>query len=328
MFKKTYAQIIDAIAQANHVLIVSHRKPDGDTIGSGLALRHYCATLGKPVTNFCIDPAAEYLHFLPDAYQLGPHNEVWESPDVDVVIVVDSGDLRYAGVAELVTQLPSPYTLINIDHHVTNPGYGTINLVDSTASSTCEIVYHLLDSVRAVDHSIATCLLTGLITDTGNLTNLATSASAVHVASKLVAKGANLSLIGKHALNHRPFNTLRLWGRALERLHEDPKTGMVVTVLTLQDIHECNADDEAVSGISNFLNGLDEAAHKAILVLTQTEPGVIKGSLRTTNPLLDVTEFAKLYGGGGHKKAAGFTMSGNLAITPTGYVVNPHPNRH
>lgn len=328
MFNKTYAHIIDTIHQAKHILIVSHRKPDGDTIGSALALRHYCSSLGKAVTNFCVDPAAEYLHFLLDANQLGPHQTIWQSADVDVVIVVDSGDLRYAGVADFVPQLPGPITLINIDHHVTNPGYGDINLVDSTASSTCEIVYHLLDSVRAVDHSIATCLLTGLITDTGNLTNLATTASAVQVASKLVAKGANLSLISKHALHHRPFNTLRLWGRALERLHEDPKTGMVVTALTLQDIHECNADDEAVSGISNFLNGLDEAAHKAILVLTQTAPHVIKGSLRTTNPLLDVTEFAKLYGGGGHKKAAGFTMSGNLEITPTGYVIHPDTNSH
>ena len=122
MFKKTYAQIIDAIAQANHVLIVSHRKPDGDTIGSGLALRHYCATLGKPVTNFCIDPAAEYLHFLPDAYQLGPHNEVWESPDVDVVIVVDSGDLQYAGIHHLIED--RNLTIINIDHHVTNKNFG------------------------------------------------------------------------------------------------------------------------------------------------------------------------------------------------------------
>lgn len=323
MFKKTYVQIIETIQQAKHVLIVSHRKPDGDTIGAGLALRHYCRNLDKAVTNFCLDPVAEYLHFLPEATALGPHHGIWSSPNVDVVMVVDAGDLHYAGVADLIPKLPGRYRLVNIDHHVTNPGYGHINLVDSTTSSTCEIVYHLLDSVRAIDHTIATCLLTGLITDTGNLTNLATTASAVEVASRLVAKGANLSLISKHALQYRPFNTLRLWGRALERLHEDPKTGMVVTALSLQDIHDCNADDEAVSGISNFLNGLDQAATKAILVLTQTAPDVIKGSLRTTNPLLDVTEFAKLYGGGGHKKAAGFTLAGNLEIILNDYVIHP-----
>jgi phosphoesterase RecJ-like protein len=323
MLNASHSQIIVALQQAHHVLIVSHRKPDGDTIGSGLALRHYCLRLGKQVTNYCVDAPADYLQFLPDAHTLGPQSSAWSNKDVDVVVVVDSGDLNYAGVADLVPLLPGPYTLINIDHHVTNPKYGQLNLVDSDASSTCEIVYHLLNSVDAVDHTIATCLLTGLITDTGNLTNLATTASAVAVASKLVAKGANLSLIAKHALQHRPFNTLRLWGKALERLHEDPKTGMIVTALTLEDIHDCNVDDEAVSGISNFLNGLDQAANKAVLVLTQTAPDVIKGSLRTTNPLIDVAEFAKLHGGGGHKKAAGFTIAGNLELTPTGYVIHP-----
>jgi phosphoesterase RecJ-like protein len=177
--------------------------------------------------------------------------------------------------------------------------------------------------VRAVDRRTATCLLTGLITDTGSFSNLATTASAVDVAAKLLAKGANLPQISKQALQYRPYNSLKLWGRALERLHEDPTTGMIVTAVTLQDIHECNADEEAVSGISNFLNGLDQAAEKIIMVLAQSQPGVIKGSLRTTHPLLDVTEFAKLYGGGGHKKAAGFSLTGTLELTPTGYVIKP-----
>lgn len=318
-----HADILGVLQSGNHILIVSHRKPDGDTIGSGLALRHYALGLGKRVTNYCVDAPAEYLQFLPDAHLLGPQPRVWDDATVDVVVVVDSGDLRYAGVADFVPRLPGKYTLIDIDHHVTNPKYGQLNLVDSEASSTCEIVYHLLNSANAIDHTIATCLLTGLITDTGNLTNLATTASSVEVASKLVAKGANLSLIAKHALQHRPLNTLRLWGKALERLHEDPQTGMIVTALTLEDIHGCNVDDEAVSGISNFLNGLDQAADKAILVLTETEPGLIKGSLRTRNPLIDVTEFAKLHNGGGHKKAAGFSIKGTLEITPNGYVIHP-----
>ncbi|MFA6475266.1 MAG: DHH family phosphoesterase [Patescibacteria group bacterium] len=323
MFNAIHTEIITALQQANHVLIISHRKPDGDTIGAGLAIRHYCHSLNKPVQNYCLDPAADYFHFLPEANTLGPQNNVWLDKSIDVIVVVDAGDLGYAGVAEQIAGLPQKYTLINIDHHVTNTNFGQINLVASTASSACEVVYHLLESVRAIDHTIATCLLTGLITDTGNLTNLATTASAVQVASRLVSKGANLAHITKQALNHRTYTTLKLWGRALQRLHEDAKTGMVVTTLTLEDLLDCQADDEDISGISNFLNGLDQSADKAILVLVQTAPDVIKGSLRTTNPLLDVTEFAKLYGGGGHKKAAGFTTSGTLTLTPTGYAITP-----
>lgn len=319
-----YQKIIQTMSQAQRILTVSHRKPDGDTIGSALALAHYAERLGKPYHCFCIDSPASYLQFLPKARELGPHTEVWSRPDIDVIIVVDAGDLKYAGVDQYIANLPQHYTLINIDHHVTNTGYGHINLVDSSASSACEIVYRLLNSVRAIDRNIATCLLTGLITDTGSFSNLATTASAIDTASQLLAKGANLPQISKQALQYRPYNTLKLWGRALERLHEDPKTGMIVTAVTLEDIHECNADEEAVSGISNFLNGLEQANTHAVLVLTQSQPDLIKGSLRTTNPLIDVTEFAKLYGGGGHKKAAGFTLKGNLAVTPNGYVITPN----
>lgn len=323
MVKQLHQRIISILAGARRVLIVSHRKPDGDTIGAALALAHYCNRIGKPYSCFCIDAPAPYLQFLPKAHEVKNDPNAWVAPDLDVVVVVDAGDLQYAGVDQLVTTIPGKYTLINIDHHVTNPGYGQVNLVDSTASSTCEIVYHLLDSVQAVDRNIATCLLTGLITDTGSFSNLATTASAVDVAAKLLAKGANLPQISRQALQYRPYNTLKLWGRALERLHEDPSTGMVVTAVTLDDIHECNADDEAVSGISNFLNGLDQAAEKIILVLTESQPGLVKGSLRTTNPLLDVTEFAKLYGGGGHKKAAGFSVAGTLELTSRGYAIKP-----
>lgn len=323
MFNDTCAQIIATIRRAQRVLLISHKKPDGDTIGSNLALAQFCASENIPYTCYCVDAPADYMQFLPKANELGPNESAWSDPTIDVVIAVDCGDLKYAGVDQKITLLPSPHTLINIDHHVTNPNYGDINLVDSTASSACEVVYRLLDSIRAINHSIATCLLTGLITDTGSFSNLGTTSSAVAAASALMAKGANLSQISKQALQHRPYNTLRLWGRALERLHEDPKTGMIVTALTLDDIHDCNADEEAVSGISNFLNGLEQAAEKIIMVLTQSQPGVIKGSLRTTNPLLDVTEFAKLHGGGGHKKAAGFTLNGTLEITPYGYTINP-----
>lgn len=323
MVKQVHQRIVSVLAAAKRILIVSHRKPDGDTIGAALALAHYCERLNKVYQCFCIDAPTPDLQFLLKAHEVTNDVRAWQAPDLDVVVVVDAGDLKYAGVDQLIKTIPNKYTLINIDHHVTNPGYGDINLVDGSASSTCEIIFHLLDGIRAIDRNVATCLLTGLITDTGSFSNLATTASAIEAAARLVAKGASLPQISKHTLRYRPYNMLKLWGRALERLHEDSKTGMIVTAITLDDIHDCKADDEAVSGISNFLNSLDQAAEKIILVLTQSQPGLIKGSLRTTNPLLDVTEFAKLYGGGGHKKAAGFSVAGTLELTPAGYVIKP-----
>lgn len=317
----SYADIITALHKSLGVIIVCHRKPDGDTAGAALALAHYLESQQTPYSLYCVDAVGPELSFLPKADQIGPHEDVWNSSEFDTIVVFDTGDLGHAGVAEKVNSLSR--TLINIDHHHTNQRYGDYNLVLSDASSTCEIVYYLLDSVRAVTREIANCLLTGVVTDTGSFSNLATTATSVEAASQLVAKGANLSHITRQTLQHRPLATLRLWGRALERLHIDSKTGMVVTAIGLNDINECNADDEAVSGISNFLNGLEQAAEKAVMVLTQSQPGVIKGSLRTTNPLIDVSEFAKLHGGGGHKKAAGFTIKGTLTITDHEYSITP-----
>lgn len=315
--------ILTAVQTASHSILVSHRNPDGDTLGSALAMRHYIESLGKQATNYCVNEAPAYLHFLPQAHTVGPHESVWSDPSVDLVIVLDTSDASHAGVAQYINPAGSvrPWPVVVIDHHFTNEAYGDVNLIQDKASSTCELVYAVLQSANAITQPIATCLLTGLVTDTGSFSNLATTASSIHAASDLLRYGADMQRIARHTLHYRPFTTLKLWGRALERLHEDPKTGMIVTFITLQDIDECKADDEAVSGISNFLNSLQQAAEKAVLVLTQTAPGAIKGSLRTTSPLIDVSEFAKIHGGGGHKKAAGFTIKGTLRETLHGYEI-------
>ena len=327
--------IIRRLLASRHVLLVSHRGPDGDTLGSALALALFLERNNIQFTTFCLDETPPYLQYLPKSYLVGPHHHAWSNPNVDTVVVVDTSDAHHAGVHEYLeaikehranqlSQFPQqpPTEIITIDHHATNQGYGDVNYIESDASSACELVYNILRDANAIDHAIATCLLTGIITDTGSFSNLATTSSSIHAASDLISKGANVGLIQKHALHHRPYNTLKLWGRALERLHEDPRTGMVVTVITHTDILECNADGEAVSGISNLLNGLESAAEKGIMVLSQSTPGVVKGSLRTTSPLIDVSEFAKLYGGGGHKKAAGFSINGTLTYsTQQGYVI-------
>lgn len=318
--------ILHQLLNSRHVLLVCHRGPDGDTLGSALALAQYLDNNGISSTVFCVDTPPPYLQYLPKSYLVGPHHTAWQDPSVDTIVVVDTSDPNHAGITDYLRHIKETrsdeVTTITIDHHATNQGYGDINYIESEASSACELVYNILRDANGITHDIATCLLTGIITDTGSFSNLATTASAIHAASDLVSQGANVPVIQKNALHHRPYNTLKLWGRALERLHEDHRTGMIVTVITQDDVLECNADGEAISGISNFLNGLRDAADKGILVLSQSRPGVIKGSLRTTSPLIDVSEFAKLYGGGGHKKAAGFSIEGTLNYSPHhGYVI-------
>lgn len=312
-YKTIYKKILNEIDRAHRVMLVMHQKPDGDTVGSALAMAHYLDTVKKPHTCFCVDELSPTLKFLPGSQKVTNDDAEWHPvrAEFDLVIVFDSGDLKYAGIDTYIDRLTHNFKIINIDHHETNKDYGHHNLVIRNASSTCEIVHDLLHSVDALNKEIATCLMTGLVTDTGGFTNLATTASSIEAASKLLLKGANMKAIAHKTIKNKSLATLKLWGRALERLSS--ADGLVTTVITQQDMQECGAGLEALEGVSNFLNSLDkETDAKAILVLAEQEPGMIKGSFRTTHPLIDVAKLATLFGGGGHKKAAGFTIPGEL----------------
>lgn len=327
--RQKYKDILSAIDSANHIMMVMHQKPDGDTSGACLALAHYMDTLEKNYTCFCIDELSPTLRFMPGSHKITTEEHHWhpKKATFDLLIVLDSGDLRYAGVADYVDQLTHDFTIINIDHHATNTAYGDHNLVITTASSTCEIVHNILDSTNALNKNIATCLMTGLVTDTGCFTNLATSASAIETGARLLKKGVSMNHITKHTMDNRKYAALKLWGRALERLQKTPY-GIVATVITQQDLEECGSGKEAVEGVANFLNSLDEEVEApAILVLSEREKGLIKGSFRTTHPLIDVSKFATILGGGGHKKAAGFTVPGKIILEGNRWSVQPlHQN--
>lgn len=309
-----YTQIFHEIDRAKHVMLVMHQKPDGDTAGACLAVAHYLDTIQKPHTCFCVDALSPTLRFLPGMEKMTSESRHWhpDQANFDLLIVFDAGDLKYSGIDHYVDKLTHDFTIINIDHHATNTQFGDHNLVVTNASSTCEIVHHLLNSVQALNKEMATCLMTGLVTDTGGFTNLATTASAVEAASQLLLKGANIKSIAKRTLRTRSVNTLKLWGRALERLQMTP-SGVVVTVITHADMEECDAPEHAIEGVANFLNAIDDqTGAKAVLFLSEREPGIVKGSIRTKHPLIDVSKLATLLGGGGHQKAAGFTVPGHL----------------
>ncbi len=302
-------QIREEINKAQKILLLSHKKPDGDTSGSNLALHIYLKRMGKDITSFCLDELPEYLKFLPQSNLL-TNNHLVFSENYDLVIILDSGSLEYAGVANLLTALTNDYKLINIDHHATNPLYGDINLVVTSASSTAEVVFRLLKDWNIDwNNQIATCLACGIITDTGGFLNPATNYQSLLAASELVDNGANINKIIQITLSKNNLLDLKIWGKAFERLTTVPKYGLVYTFLTTEDFIEAGVDGTAVNNLINFLQLLKEA--RLVLLLTE-EKGMIKGSFRTTEKDLDVSELAKLMGGGGHKKAAAFSFPGKL----------------
>ena len=307
--KNSSQAIYNEIKLAKKILLISHQKPDGDTLGANFALAAYLRQIGKTADSFCFDPLPAYLKFLPQSEKLSSDHLLFQQ-SYDLIIIVDSSNLEMTGVKELLAVIKAPKKIINIDHHVSNPHYGDINLVINDSSSTCEIVYRLLKDWQINwTADIAQNLACGIMTDTGGLKNPGTSYQAVTAVSELVNLGANLAKITKQALQNTKLNQLKLWGRALERLTKSPNYSLVYTWLTQKDYQECQASEEDSEGLSNFLHILKEG--EVILVLKESQNGLIRGSLRTSSDI-DLSQLAGLFGGGGHKKAAGFSLPGKL----------------
>ncbi|MBU0597795.1 bifunctional oligoribonuclease/PAP phosphatase NrnA [Patescibacteria group bacterium] len=319
-FFPIFQKIKDEIDKANKVIVITHQNPDGDALGSLLGMHHYLRLVKTDHTLFCLTETPDYLKFLPDTEHISNDENHLMKNEHDLIIILDSGDLQYAGVDKHFRKIKGLPVVINIDHHPTNQYYGHINLVHPQASSTSEIIFHFLDYFRLpITKEVATSLLTGILTDTGSFSNLATTPSSMEVSSKLLTSGARVREIITNTFRNKSLSQLQLWGRALSRLKHNKKTGIVTTVLTQQDFDELGIDDESGEGFANFLNNVEQA--RAIIVLREKLDGTIKGSLRTTQPDVDVSKIAEFFGGGGHKKAAGFTIKGQLKETPQGWQV-------
>jgi phosphoesterase RecJ-like protein len=224
----------------------------------------------------------------------------------EAVIAVDASDLRRMGdVYEPDTMGALP--LLVIDHHVTNAGFGSVNLIENT-SSTAEIVLKVIDALGVpVDETIATCLLTGVVTDTQAFRTSSTTPESLDVAQRMVRLGANLVDITNQTLNRRSLAMLSLWGRALAAA--ELRGGVVWTELPLAWLPDGNANGQMGSGLANLLNTVREARVAALF--TEQDDGLVDVSLRA-KPGYDVSRVATEFGGGGHAPAAGCQVPGDL----------------
>ncbi len=320
-----FASTLDRLLRrSRRVLLTVTTAPDGDSIGSLLAARHVVKHYGQEC--FCYSPDPWPPMF---GYLNGDHSIMAEMPDTvhdyDLVVIFDTGDIKRTPLADdLIKRDPQKTPVINIDHHPTvteHRGQSAVdhNFVDTSVSSTTQLLYHLLQHLGVpMNRHLATSLLTGILTDTGHFSNLGTTQEALTVAAELMARGADHRTITAATMQNKSIGTLQLWGRALSRLNLNKETGVVSTVVTLQDLEDCGVDGEATTGISNFLNSLSEG--KVALVLQEEPGGMVKGSFRTTSNV-NVADLAKQFGGGGHAKAAGFKIRGKLVKTRQGWRV-------
>ncbi len=304
-------QIKQTIDQAQSILVVSHQSADGDTLGVGNAWIEYLLSRGKRVRAFCRDPLPTYLQFLPNNHHFTTDQEIFRQP-FDILLVLDAGSLNHAGIDDLVPLLPTPLTIINIDHHQSNALFGHQNLVIATASSTCEVVARLFHHWRVpITKRLAHCLLTGILTDTGALRNPATGYLTLETAAQLTAAGADMNQILSYTFNNKPLAQLQLWGLALSRLRRNKKYNLAVTYVTHDDLTSLNLTVEAMEGLANYLSVLQ--GPQALLLL-KVDPDLIRGSFRTAFDKPDVSKLAQALGGGGHRKSAAFRLPGKLIV--------------
>ncbi|MEK7158007.1 MAG: DHH family phosphoesterase, partial [Patescibacteria group bacterium] len=266
----------------------------------------------------CNDPVPATLEFLPGMERLTTDPAVF-SADVDLIVVCDAGDLGYAGIEEEVKHCPRA-RILNIDHHATNTRFGHVNLVMTEASSTTAVLHQLFTFHHLpITKAMATNLLVGILYDTGNFSNAATTLYAYEAASDLLKRGARIPFLVQHMVRNKNLRLLRLWGRALSRLRRDPRTGFATTAIFYRDFTECGVTEQSFEGLPNFLNSLNGVS--AVMVLKENGNGMVKGSLRTTGYEIDVSKIAQQYGGNGHRRAAGFVAAGTIVERPEGWEI-------
>lgn len=310
-----------AIKKAKNILILTHENPDGDALGSSLGFKMALNKLGKKVSCFCSDSVPAPFAFLPQSETI---KNDFLLGDFDLIIILDCGDSRRTGFSDRIKNF-SKYKnkIINIDHHPKNDLHriANINFVDYNASSTAEIVYQIIKSLSVfIDKDIALALLCGLYTDTGSFKHSNTTTKTLQIASELLRRGARLKKITDNVINNKSVSGLRLWGIALSRLQFNDRYKIASSAVTLEDIKSCDATKEDAAGIVNMINNIPGT--KLSIFMYQSEDGIIKGSLRTEENNINLTKLAKFFGGGGLKKASGFTINGNLEIKKDNFIIN------
>ena len=299
-------KIIDAIAAARSIALVSHVNPDGDTIGSALALKLGLDKLGKATALFCQDKVPDNLAFLRGVDECrAPEDAAGER--FDLLICVDVADVdRMGRCAALVERCAHT---AQVDHHGTNPNYAEDNCVDAEAPATALVVHELLERLGVtVDRDIAACLYVAISTDTGNYAYNSTSAEAFRVTAELLEAGLPLSEINRRLYRQRELPQVRLLQKSLRSLTFHCGGAITSMALTRQDFEACGALAEHADTLVNY--GLDiEGVRMAVLARETRNPGEVKLSLRAVEPD-SVSEVAQSMGGGGHAQAAGATVHG------------------
>lgn len=305
----------EVIAESESLALACHVGPDGDALGSMLGLGLAARSAGKKVvasfgSPYVIPPS---LSFLP-LDLLVPPSEFPEEPETMVVLDAGSADR----IGDLAKSAEKADTLVVLDHHVTNEGFGAVAVVDPSAAATGEIVFQILDILGwSMTTQVATCLHAALVTDTGRFQYSNTTPQTMRIAAELLTYGVDPSVVGRHVYEEAPFGYLKVAALAMDRAVLDSDARVVSTYVGQDDLKMLNIGWTDTENLIDLLRMAVEA-DTAILAKVQGD-GSVKMSMRSRGET-DVGAIAASYGGGGHRLAAGFTTKANVNDLISGIV--------
>jgi bifunctional oligoribonuclease and PAP phosphatase NrnA len=303
---KKAEQIYKNLASEKKICIISHRNPDCDTIGCNLALSMLLQKTGHETVSACADELPPELLCYSEKF---PFVKDFNPDGFDLFVSLDSGSEEQA-VFPLKYKKIEKTGLINIDHHPSNTNYGAVNLVVENAASTTMILYHLFKIWKqTVSRDMATALLCGLYSDTGSFMHSNTNEEVFDTASELLSLGAKREMIVNKLFRNRSVERLQVLGKILSEAQLTGKN-VVVSAIRDTDFETLNAKPEDMTGAIDYLNMTK--GNRLAALLSEDGNGNVRGSLRTKSDDLNVSDIAMNLGGGGHKKASGFTIKGKL----------------
>lgn len=309
--KATLAEIGAALAapQNRKFLVLSHMRPDGDALGSQIAMTLVLRGLGKDVTTWNEDGVLEKFRWLPGAELISKPPALENPQDFDAAVVLDTATRARVGTP--LDSIGSVKIWINIDHHVSNPAYGDLVFIDPKAPATGEILFDLFREMKVpVDEAVAENLFVAISTDTGSFQYPKTTARTYEAGAELIRLGANVGRISQDLYESYPLRRVKLLKTLLNELRLTSGNRVASFALTAADAAALGVQPEDNEGLIDHIRAIQGV--QVAVFFEELPEGRIRVSARSKNPRYDVCKICQAFGGGGHALAAGARVRGSL----------------
>ncbi len=301
-------KLMEIVSRSNSIAITSHIDPDGDSIGSILGLGLALKQKYKNIKILIRDSLPSRYEFLPGSELIKKYDDI-EEQKFDLLFVLDCGDEKRIGSNEI---LKNSKTIVNIDHHISNTKFGDINIIDASSSSTCEMVFSFIKDLNLlINKEVATCIYTGIVTDSGNFMYDSATEKTHLIASELLKTNLNKGRIIYNLYQRKSINSLKFIGYSLTNMKIALDGRLAIFKVTLDLLNEFNVSYDNIEGLVSY--GRDIEGIDISVVIREQENGKVKLSFRSKDDDVDVRALAQLFNGGGHKKASGATLTASLA---------------